>query len=574
LRIMQLHSDFVEYTPIKKEAPNAEPTEKIMTRLEDVVILLTSVESGDNTQIAAEALDDAAKFMKNLKANRVLIYPYAHLSSDLAKPAEALEVLKAMEAHARELGLETYRAPFGWNKRWNIQVKGHPLAEMSRTYPKGAKKMEKVIQVRPPPAESGKSIEEMKATMFRQAKLDTENLPPNDHRIIGQQMDLYSFHDAAPGMPFFHNNGMILVNELIAYWKDVHRKAGYVEAKTPIILNKQLWQISGHWDKYSENMYFTKIDDDDFAVKPMNCPGGILIFKEKAFSYRDLPIRMYELGLVHRHELSGVLSGLFRVRCFTQDDAHIFMREDQIKPEILGVIKLITGFYEAFGFEYKMELSTRPARSIGSDEQWAAAEEGLKGALETTGLPYKVNPGDGAFYGPKIDFHIKDAMGRTWQCGTIQLDMTMPEKFDLSYMGADAQPHRVVMIHRTVMGSIERFLGILVEHYSGKFPVWLSPVQAVIIPISDKSNEYADKVAVKLATAGIRYELDNVTNTMDYKIRSAQMRRIPYMLVVGPKEETVNTVAVRGRAGKIEYGVSVDEFVQRVEEKIKSHAVD
>jgi threonyl-tRNA synthetase len=571
---MQLHSDFVEYTPVKKEAPNAEPAEKIMTRVEDVVLLLTSVESGDTTQVAVEAIDDAAKFMKNLKANRILVYPYAHLSSDLAKPAQALEVLNAMEVHAKEVGLETYRAPFGWNKKWNIQVKGHPLAEMSRTYPKVAKKVEQVVQVRPAASESGKSIEEMKAAMFRVAKLDTEKLPPNDHRIIGQQMDLFSFHDAAPGMPFFHNNGMIIVNELINYWKDIHRKAGYIEAKTPIILNKQLWQISGHWEKYSENMYYTKIDDDDFAVKPMNCPGGILIFKEKVFSYRDLPIRMYELGLVHRHELSGVLSGLFRVRTFTQDDAHIFMREDQIEQEILGVIKLITGFYESFGFEYKMELSTRPARSIGSDEQWAAAEAGLKGALESTGLPYKVNPGDGAFYGPKIDFHIKDAMGRTWQCGTIQLDMTMPDKFDLTYMGSDAQPHRVVMIHRTVMGSIERFMGILVEHYSGKFPVWLSPVQAIVIPISDKNNEYADKVAEKLEAAGIRYEVDNVTNTMDYKIRSAQMRRIPYMLVVGPKEEEAGTVAVRGRAGKVEYGVTADAFVERVKEKIKTHAAD
>jgi len=574
LRIMQLHSDFVEYTPVKKEAPNAEPAEKVMTRVEDVVLLLTSVESGDTTQVAVEAIDDAAKFMKNLKANRILVYPYAHLSSDLAKPAQALEVLNAMETHAKELGLETYRAPFGWNKKWNIQVKGHPLAEMSRTYPKVAKKIEQVVQVRPASSESGKSIEEMKAAMFRVAKLDTEKLPPNDHRIIGQQMDLFSFHDAAPGMPFFHNNGMIIVNELINYWKDIHRKAGYIEAKTPIILNKQLWQISGHWEKYSENMYYTKIDDEDFAVKPMNCPGGILIFKEKVYSYRDLPIRMYELGLVHRHELSGVLSGLFRVRTFTQDDAHIFMRDDQIPQEILGVIKLITGFYKSFGFEYRMELSTRPAKSIGSDEQWAAAEAGLKGALESTGLPYKVNPGDGAFYGPKIDFHIKDAMGRTWQCGTIQLDMTMPDKFDLTYMGADAQPHRVVMIHRTVMGSIERFMGILVEHYSGKFPVWLSPVQAIVIPISDKNNDYADKVAEKLEEAGIRYEVDNVTNTMDYKIRSAQMRRIPYMLVVGPKEEEAGTVAVRGRAGKVEYGVTADDFVKRVKEKIKTHAAD
>lgn len=575
MKILQLHSDYMEYEPIKREAPNAEPIEKKLYRIEDVVVLLTSVEKGDDTSVAYAAIDEAAKFMKNLKANRVLLYPYAHLSSDLAKPADALDVMKEMEVHSKEIGLETYRAPFGWNKKFSIAVKGHPLAEQSRTITKEGKpqKVETIIEKRPV-SNSGKSLEEMKSVMFRQAKLDSEVLPPNDHRIIGQQMDLYSFHDAAPGMPFYHNNGMIVINELLKYWKDLHKKAGYKEAKTPVMLNKQLWEISGHWDKYRENMYFTKIDDDDFAVKPMNCPGGILIFKSKSYSYRDLPFRMYELGVVHRHELSGVLSGLFRVRYFTQDDAHIFMREDQIKEEIIGVIKLISEFYQTFGFDYKMELSTRPEKSIGTDEQWKAAEEGLKGALDFLGLNYKINPGDGAFYGPKIDFHIKDAMGRTWQCGTIQLDMTMPEKFDLNYMGSDAQPHRVVMIHRTLMGSIERFLGILVEHFSGKFPAWLAPVQATVIPISDKNNEYALKIGKILENSGLRIEVDTATNTLDYKIREAQMRKVPYMLVVGQKEEQADTLAVRKRDGKVEYGVKTEEFINQIEEKIKSKLIN
>jgi threonyl-tRNA synthetase len=574
MRILQLHSDYVEYTPVKKEAPNAEAAEKKKTRVEDVVVLLTSVERGDDATVARAAVDEVAKFMKNLKANRVLIYPYAHLSSDLAGPGDALDVLKEMEVHSREVGLDTHRAPFGWNKRFAIAVKGHPLAEQSKTITKegGTRKVE-TVQEKRPVAQSEKSLEEMKSVMFRQAKYDSEALPANDHRLIGEQMDLYSFHDAAPGMPFFHQNGMAVVNELVEYWKEVHRKAGYVEAKTPIILNKQLWEISGHWDKYRENMYFTRIDDDDYALKPMNCPGGILIFKGVSHSYRDLPLRVFELGIVHRHELSGVLSGLFRVRCFTQDDAHIYMREDQITDEVVGVIRLITGFYKVFGFEYTMELSTRPEKSIGTDEQWRAAEDGLRGALEHIGLPYKLNPGDGAFYGPKIDFHIKDAMGRTWQCGTIQLDMTMPEKFDLSYVGVDAQPHRVVMIHRTVMGSIERFLGILVEHFGGKFPVWLAPVQAIVIPISDKNNEYAAKVGALLDEAEVRVDVDTASKTMDYKIREAQLRKVPYMLVVGQREEQAGTVAVRSRDGKVEYGVKPEEFILRVSEKVESKAL-
>jgi len=570
MRILQLHSDYVEYEPVKKEAPNAEAAEKKKTRVEDVVVLLTSVERGDDASVARAAVDEVVEFMKNLKANRVLVYPYAHLRSDLAGPGDALEVLKEMEAHAREVGLDTHRAPFGWNKRFTVAVKGHPLAEQSRTITKeGRPRKVETVHERRTIAESGKSLEEMKSVMFRQAKYDSETLPANDHRLIGEQMDLYSFHDAAPGMPFFHQNGMVVVNELLRYWKEIHRKAGYVEAKTPIILNKQLWEISGHWDKYRENMYFTRIDDDDYALKPMNCPGGILIFKGASHSYRDLPLRVFELGIVHRHELSGVLSGLFRVRCFTQDDAHIYMREDQIKDEIVGVIQLITGFYKVFGFEYMVELSTRPENSIGTDEQWRAAEDGLRGALEHIGLPYKLNPGDGAFYGPKIDFHVKDAMGRTWQCGTIQLDMTMPEKFDLKYIGADAQPHRVVMIHRTVMGSIERFLGILVEHFGGKFPVWLAPVQAAVIPISDKNNEYAAKVGVLLDEAEVRVEVDTANKTMDYKIRDAQLRKVPYMLVVGSREEQAGTVAVRSRDGKVEYGVKPEEFILWAREKVE-----
>jgi len=390
-----------------------------------------------------------------------------------------------------------------------------------------------------------------------------------DHRRIGVELDLYSFHDEAPGMPFFHPKGMIVWNELLKFWREEHRKAGYVEVKTPIILNKSLWETSGHWDKYRENMYFTKIDEVDYGVKPMNCPGGILIYKTRVHSYRELPLRVAEVGLVHRHELSGVLSGLFRVRAFHQDDAHIYMTEDQIKDEIIGVIRLTDKIYKAFGFEYRVELSTKPENCIGTDDQWEAAEAGLKKALEALNMDFKLNPGDGAFYGPKIDYHLKDALGRTWQCGTIQLDMTMPEKFDLSYVGEDNRQHRTVMIHRTIYGSLERFMGILVEHYAGAFPVWLSPEQVRIVPVADRNLKFAENVKNQLSEMGIRVGVDYSSNTVEYKIRNSELQKIPYTLTVGDKEEKNKTVAVRDRSGEVEYDVKIDKFIKRIRDEIE-----
>ncbi len=391
-----------------------------------------------------------------------------------------------------------------------------------------------------------------------------------DHRKIGTELDLYSFHEEAPGMPFFHPKGFVIWEELLKFWREEHKKAGYVEVKTPIILSKKLWEISGHWDHYRENMYFTKIDDADFAVKPMNCPGGFLIYKSRSHSYRELPIRMAEVGLVHRHELSGVLSGLFRVRAFHQDDAHIFMTTKQIKDEIIGVIKLFEKIYKTFGLEYRIELSTRPKNSIGTEEQWEAAEKGLKEALETLKIDYKLNPGDGAFYGPKIDFHLKDALGRTWQCGTIQLDMAMPERFDLTYIEEDNKPHRVIMIHRTVYGALERFIGILVEHYGGAFPVWLSPVQVRIVPVSDKNLKFAEEVKKELEKNDIRVEIDYTSTTVEYKVRNVQLQKIPYALTVGEKEEKNKTLAVRTRDGKVKFGVSIEDFVKQILDEIES----
>jgi len=408
-----------------------------------------------------------------------------------------------------------------------------------------------------------------KKSMLDEYLAKIEEAKKRDHRKLGRELDLFSLHEEGPGFPFFHPKGMILWNTLVDFWRKEHQKRGYQEIKTPIILNEQLWHRSGHWEHYKDNMYFTNIDNMIYAVKPMNCPGSILMYKTSSHSYRDLPIRLGELGIVHRHEKSGVLHGLMRVRCFTQDDAHIFMMPSQIEDEILGVIDLIDYVYnKIFGFEYHVELSTRPEKSMGSDELWEQATSALQNALEKKGMPYKINEGDGAFYGPKIDFHLKDSLGRTWQCGTIQLDFMMPDRFDLSYIGPDGEKHRPVMIHRVIFGSIERFIGILIEHYAGAFPVWLAPVQARILPISEKHLEYAQKVKQQLQDAGIRVELDERNEKIGYKIREAQMQKVPYMLIVGDKEAEENTVSVRVR-GKGDVGQkSIDAFIEEVKELV------
>lgn len=411
--------------------------------------------------------------------------------------------------------------------------------------------------------------EELEAylTMMEEAK-------KRDHRKIGKEMGLFMFNEAGPGFPFFLPNGMVLKNTLIEYWRQIHHKNGYVEVSTPIILNRKLWETSGHWDHYKENMYTTVIDDEDYAVKPMNCPGGILIYQSEPRSYRDLPMRVGELGLVHRHEKSGQLHGLFRVRCFTQDDAHIFMTPDQIKDEILGVIKMIDDLYSMFGFKYNVELSTRPENSMGSDEDWALAENGLRDALDAAGLKYVINEGDGAFYGPKIDFHLIDAIGRTWQCGTIQLDFQLPQRFELEYVGADSEKHRPIMVHRVIFGSIERFIGILTEHFAGKFPLWLAPVQVKILPVSDKYMDYAKKIYEMFDAEGIRVQLDGRSEKLGWKIREAQKEKVPYMMIVGEKDETEGTVSVRNRGGVDEGALDPVSFINRMKKEIAEKVND
>ena len=425
-------------------------------------------------------------------------------------------------------------------------------------------------------SEKNKMLQRVYGTSYpKKAELEEylhmmEEAKKRDHRKLGKELGLFMMREEGPGFPFFLPKGMELKNQLLDYWREIHKKAGYVEISTPIMLSRHLWETSGHWDHYKDNMYTTVIDDEDFAIKPMNCPGGILVYESEPRSYRDLPLRMGELGLVHRHEKSGQLHGLMRVRCFTQDDAHIFMTPEQVRDEIKGVVKLINEVYSLFGFKYHVELSTRPEDSMGSDEDWDMATEALRGALDDLGLPYVVNEGDGAFYGPKIDFHLEDSIGRTWQCGTIQLDFQLPLRFNLEYTGADGEKHRPIMIHRVIFGSIERFIGILIEHFAGAFPTWLAPVQVKVLPISDKYMDYAQKVLDELNNSGVRADIDTRAEKIGYKIREAQMKKIPYMLVVGAKEEEDGLVSVRSRFEGDEGQKSLTDFLAAIKMEIQA----
>lgn len=441
-------------------------------------------------------------------------------------------------------------------------VKAFKLTSIAGAYWRGSEKNKMLTRIYGT-AFANKTDLESYLTMMEEAK-------KRDHRKLGKELGLFMFAEEGPGFPFFLPKGMTLKNTLIDYWRQIHQREGYQEVSTPIILSRKLWENSGHWDHYKDNMYTTMIDEEDYAVKPMNCPGGMLVYKNQPHSYRDLPLRVGELGLVHRHEKSGQLHGLMRVRCFTQDDAHIFMRDDQIEDEIKGVTKLINEVYTQFGFEYFVELSTRPENSMGSDEDWEMATNGLKTALDDMGLEYIVNEGDGAFYGPKIDFHLRDSLGRTWQCGTIQLDFQMPQRFDLEYTAEDGSKKRPIMIHRVCFGSIERFIGILIEHFAGKFPVWLAPVQVKVIPVSEKSMEYATGVYEKLKAAGIRTELDHKDEKVGYKIRQAQLEKIPFMLVLGEKEAAEGAITVRSRDKGDLGAAQLEDFIADIKKMVEA----
>ncbi len=442
-------------------------------------------------------------------------------------------------------------------------IKAYKLTSIAGAYWRGSEKNKMLTRIYGTAFQDKEKLEEYLKML--------EEVKKRDHRRLGKELGLFMLLEEGPGFPFFLPKGMTLKNTLIDYWRQIHQRENYLEVSTPLIMRKQLWEQSGHWDHYKDNMYTTKIEDEEFCIKPMNCPGGVLVYKSEPHSYKDLPLRIGELGTVHRHERSGTLHGLMRVRCFTQDDAHIFMTRDQITEEIEGVVRLIDEVYSLFGFKYHVELSTRPEDSMGSDEDWEAATEGLKKALDEMGLPYVINEGDGAFYGPKIDFHLEDSLGRTWQCGTIQLDFQMPQRFDIHYIGTDGEKHRPIMIHRVVFGSIERFIGILIEHYAGKFPAWLAPVQVKVLSVSEKSRPYANQILAELKTKGIRCEVDNRDEKIGYKIREAQLEKVPYMLVLGEKESDDGTVvAVRSRDKGDLGSVKTDEFITNVLNEISS----
>ncbi|MDD2217751.1 MAG: threonine--tRNA ligase [Eubacteriales bacterium] len=442
------------------------------------------------------------------------------------------------------------------------EIKAFKLMSLAGAYWRGSEKNKMLARIYGTAFDKKKDLDEYLNRL--------EEAKKRDHRKLGRELGLFMVAEEGPGFPFFLPNGMVLKNTLIDYWRKLHNRWGYVEISTPLILNRRLWEQSGHWDHYKENIYMTTIDEQEYAVKPMNCPGGILVYNSEPRSYRDLPMRVGELGIVHRHELSGALHGLMRVRCFTQDDAHIYMTEEQIKDEIVGVARLFDEIYSLFGLPYRVELSTRPESSMGTEEEWEVATAGLRDALESMGIDYVVNEGDGAFYGPKLDFHLMDSIGRTWQCGTIQLDMQMPQRFDMTYVGADGQKHRPIMIHRTALGSIERFIGILIEHYMGKFPVWLSPVQARILPITEKHLEYANEICDMMKKKGIRCEVDSRQEKTGFKIRAAQEAKIPYMLVVGDKEVSDGSVSVRARETGKTNVMSKDDFLAKIEGEIDS----
>jgi threonyl-tRNA synthetase len=545
MKFLSIHCDYIKFKPLKKalkdieELPEKEKKEK---EVKEALVILTAVENGDTEASVPKFIENIKDIAKQVKAEQIVIYPYAHLSSNLASPKTAESVLKAAEQELKkDKKLQVTRAPFGYYKEFELKCKGHPLSELSREIKLEDKKSQSIDET----YDSKQLLRQVSKT-----KLDTSKLKDNDHRILGQKLDLFSFSEVAPGMVFFHNNGLIIYNELIKFWREEHNKSGYLEISTPQILDKKLWQISGHWEKYKENIFLTKYEGRDFAVKPMNCPGGMLVYKNKPKSYKELPLKVAELGIVHRQELSGVLAGLFRVIKFTQDDAHIFCTEEQLEKEIIGVMELVDKFYKKFGFEYHVELSTRPEKRIGDEKLWDKAEKILETVLKKNKKEYKVNKGDGAFYGPKIDFHIKDSLGRTWQCATIQLDFAMPERFELEYTTEDNKQKRPVMLHRTVFGSLERFIGVLLEHLNGNLPTWLSPIQCRVLSFTDRNIKACEKVLKQMKEAGIRADIDLNSSPINEKVYNAEMMKIPYIIVLGDKEEKAGTLAVREREAK------------------------
>jgi threonyl-tRNA synthetase len=566
MKILLLHTDYIKFKPLKKALKSIEElSEKEMKEqmVKEPLVVMTAVEKWDTDvkKIVEKLVENVKDVAKQVNAKNIVLYPYAHLSSELSSPDLAVKVLDEAEKELKKDFVVT-RAPFGYYKEFELKVKGHPLSELSREIRIDGGKSE----VKEEKYDAKQLLNEISKN-----RLDSSKLKDNDHRIIGQQMDLFSFSEVAPGMVFWHNNGLIIKNELINLWREVHRKADYKEISTPQVMDNRLWKISGHWDKYKENIFLTEYEKRSFAVKPMNCPGGMLVFKNSPKSYKELPLRMGELGVVHRLELSGVLAGLFRVIQFTQDDAHIFCTEEQLESEIFGIIDLIDMLYKKFNLSFDhVELSTRPEKRIGSDAVWDKAEKLLEDALKKKKMKYKINAGDGAFYGPKIDFHVKDSLGRTWQLSTIQLDFAMPERFELEYTDKDNTRKRPVMLHRVIYGSLERFVGILLEHTNGRLPLWLAPAQVRVLSFTDRNLDYAKKIIKQLGEEipNLRVDADFRQTTVPAKVKDAEILRVPYIIVVGDKEEKEKTIAVRVKGNSKIETMNVKTFIEKIKKEI------
>ncbi len=565
MKILTLHVDYINFKPLKKalkKIADLPEKEKEGQKIGESLVVLTAVEKGDTVkESVGELVKNIEDIAKQVKIKSIVLYPYAHLSSNLASPETAEEILREAEIELKK-NFKVVRAPFGYYKEFELKVKGHPLSELSREIRTEGKQVQEEIY------NASQLLREIS-----KSKLDTSKLKDNDHRIIGQEMDLFSFNEVAPGMVLWHNNGLIIKNGLTDFWREEHKKAGYQEISTPQMMDSKLWKVSGHWDKYKGNNFISEYEKRLFLLKPMNCPGGMLVYKARPKSYRDLPLRVAEMGVVHRVELSGVLSGLFRLIQFTQDDAHLFCADEkQTKEEIKKIVELINFFYNKFNLKFDhVELSTRPEKRIGTDETWTKAEKLLEDVLKDLKIKYKVNKGEGAFYGPKIDFHVKDSLERTWQVSTIQLDFSMPDRFELEYTDRDNSKKRPIMLHRVIYGSLERFIAIMLEHTNGRLPTWLAPVQVRVLSFTDRNEPYARKVIKKLGEAipEMRMDADFRSVPVPTKVRDAELMRINYIIVVGDKEEKGNTVAVRVKGDKRIKTMKPEEFVKSLKKEIQ-----
>lgn len=562
MKILQLDVESIAYEAIAPEASVYEDIKEKRGKVEDALVLMISVESADNEETASKAMEDTEKFLEKLQRKRLVIYPYAHLSNDLAAPKEAMHIMDLMFKYPMP-GIEVIKAPFGWTKKLTLHMKGHPLAEQSRSYGAGATSQRTYKKAKPVSVNT--SIVQ---------KSDWAGLPPEDHRTIGEKLDLYSFQEVSPSMVYWHPNGFVIYKGLMQFIRELEEFYEYRETQTPVVANTALWHVSGHYDHYKENMFLFDNDMGELGLKPMNCPSTMLIYKSRRWSYKELPFRTATFDKLYRKEVSGALTGLFRVMELTQDDGHIYLREDQIGAEVTKLLEFMKRVYGTFGMKFMAKLSTMPDNHMGDESQWEKATASLKEALETNKMKYEVKEKEGAFYGPKIDFDIYDSMGRAWQLGTIQVDYQQPHRFGLEYAGEDGRQHTPVVIHRAVLGSLERFTAILVEHYKGKFPTWVAPVQVAVVTISEQVSGYAEEVHRGLKAHGIRSELDNGDRTLEYKIRDAKMKEIPYTIILGRKEAEAKTVSVRNRNGEQKNQIKLDDFVSMISKEIRERQND